>query len=116
MHTHAAEPKRVLEPAESSRTASLRQAEELAAAKLYAALPADKPAGIRPMEAVWILLACFLFMSWLEKSDVSQDVIAEKRLEGCIAQFGPGEHHRNPKFQCAPMVEAPATAMTRPIP
>ena len=90
--------------------------EARAAQKLHAAEIADKPAGIRPMEAVWALIALFLFMSYLESSDVSQDVIAEKKLEGCIAQFSAGEYHRNPKFQCAPMVEAPATAMTRPIP
>ena len=86
-----------------------------AAQKLHAAEFADKPAGIRPMEAVWALIAIFLFMSWLERSDVSQDVIAEKKLEGCIAQFSAGEYHRNPKFKCAPMVEAPATAMTMPV-
>ena len=86
-----------------------------AAAKLYAAPPADKPDGIRPMEAVWALIALALFSAHLQSSDVSDQVIAEKKLEGCIAQFGAGEHHRNPRFQCAPMVEAPTTAMTMPV-
>ena len=89
--------------------------EEQASAKLSLALPADQPAGIRPMECVWALIALWLFVSYLESSDVSDQVIAQKKIEGCIAQFGPGDHHRNPRFQCAPMVEAPATAMTMPV-
>ena len=90
--------------------------EAKAATKLLAALPADQPAGIRPMECVWALIALYLFTAWLESSDVSNKVIEERHaIQGCIAQFGPGEHHRNPKFQCAPMVEAPATALTMPV-
>ena len=115
MRTQHAAANEGLELAGDSSRTDLELAEAQAAQKLHAALPADKPTGIRPMEAVWALIALFLFMSWLERSDVSQDVIAEKKLEGCIAQFGPGEYHRNPRFQCAPMVEAPATAMTPPL-
>ena len=46
--------------------------------KLNVALPADKPAGIRPMECVWFLIALALFLAHFEKSDVSHQVIAEK--------------------------------------
>lgn len=73
--------------------------------------------NVRPMEIIWIVLAFFLLIAYLETTDVSHKVIEEKRtqIEGCIAQFEAGQHHRNPQFQCAPMVEAPVTAMTRPI-
>ena len=57
---------------------ALRQAEAQAAQKLHAALPAETPAGIRPMECVWFLIALVLFLAHLEKSDVSHQVIAEK--------------------------------------
>jgi hypothetical protein len=109
---------RVLELAgDGSRTESLRIAEEQAAQKLHAALPANPRAGIRPMEAVWALAAFVLFSAHLEKSDVSHKVVQERYAqEGCVAQFGPGEYHRNPKFRCAPMVEAPNYVLTRPIP
>lgn len=73
------------------------------------------PAPARLAEKVWALLALWLFLSWLESSDVSQQVIAEKKLEGCIAQFGPGASHRNPEYKCAPMVEAPNDVMIIPV-
>jgi hypothetical protein len=90
--------------------------EEQATAKLSVALPDNPRAAIRPMEAVWALVAIWLFASYLESSDVSQQVIAEKKLEGCIAQYGPGERAMKPKpLSCAPMVEAPNYVLTMPV-
>lgn len=93
--------------------------EERAAQKLkpYLGRDIETPAAIRPQEILWIVAFFLLFAVYLDATDVSQNVVAEKRaqIEGCIAQFGPGEYHRNPALQCAPMVEAPVTAMTRPI-
>ena len=64
----------------------LAASEAQAAQKLHAALPADKPAGIRPMEAVWFLIAAVLFLMHLESSDVSTYVIAEKKNECRLAK------------------------------
>ena len=109
----------VLELAEGSRTESLRAAEERAATKLLAAEPADKPDGIRPMEAVWALAAFVLFSAYIQKSDVSHQVVQERQqvLErGCISQYAAGERYARPKpLNCAPMVEAPNYIMTSPI-
>ena len=60
--------------------------EEQASAKLSLELPADKPAGIRPMEALWILIALVLFLMHLESSDVSTYVVAEKKNECQLAK------------------------------
>lgn len=89
--------------------------EAQAAKKLHAALPVNPRAGIRPMEAVWFLIACVLFVSHLENSDVSHQVIEESHAqEGCIAQHAAGERYAKP-MTCAPMVEAPNHILSLPI-
>lgn len=90
--------------------------EARAAQKLHAAEVAPKPDGIRPMEAAWILAFLYLLVAWLETSDVSQQVIAERRLEGCISQYGPGERAMKKKpLECVEMVEAPNHILTYPV-
>jgi hypothetical protein len=68
----------VLEPLDSSRTfVETSQAE--ARRKFSQAMSAQPPARIRPMEAVWILLTFVLLAAYLQKSDVSDQVIAERQ-------------------------------------
>jgi hypothetical protein len=83
--------------------------EEQATAKLSVALPANPRAAIRPMELCYIVGFFFLFAIYLDATDVSDQVIAERRaqIEGCIAQYAAGERYAKPKPpKCAPMVEA----------
>jgi hypothetical protein len=103
----------VLEPGESSRTES-RNTERLIA---YLDKLADvEPAPVRIKEKVLALIACFLAVGYLEGGELATKVVQERYAqEGCVAQFGPGEYHRNPKFRCAPMVEAPNYVLTMPV-
>jgi hypothetical protein len=104
----------VLEPGESSRTES-RNTERLIA---YLDKLADvEPAPVRLKEKVLALIACFLAVGYLEGGELGTKVVQERYAqEGCVAQFGPGEYHRNPKFRCAPMVEAPNYILSLPLP
>jgi hypothetical protein len=52
---------------------NLRQAEEQARQKLQSALPAPRPGGIRPTEALWALLALALSISHLLRDDASEE-------------------------------------------
>ena len=60
--------------------------EARAAQKLHAAEFAPTPAGIRPMEALWMLIALVLFLAHLESTDVSTYVVAEKKNECRLAK------------------------------
>jgi hypothetical protein len=73
------------------------------------ALPDNPRAAIRPAELLQIVGFFFLFAIYLDATDVSDKVVAERRaqIEGCIAQYAAGERYVKPKPQkCAPMVEA----------
>ena len=75
-----------------------------------------EPAPVRIKEKVLALIACFLAVGYLEGGELATKVVQERYAqEGCISQFGPGEYHRNPKFRCAPMVEAPNYVLTMPV-
>jgi hypothetical protein len=64
---------------------SIPEAQADAARRFSAAMSAQPPARMRPMEAVWILLTFVLLAAYLQKSDVSDQVIAErhKLLQTC---------------------------------
>jgi hypothetical protein len=68
---------------DGSRTVLELEAE--AARKFAQAMSAQPPARMRPMEAVWILICLVLLVAYFEKSDVSDQVIAErhKLLQTC---------------------------------
>jgi hypothetical protein len=58
---------------------SIPEAQAQAARRFSAAMSAQPPARMRPMEAVWILLTFVLLAAYLQKSDVSDQVIAERQ-------------------------------------
>jgi hypothetical protein len=65
-----------------SKDLAASQAE--AARKFAQAMSAQPPARMRPMEAVWILICFVLLAAYLQKSDVSAQVIADKaKLAEC---------------------------------
>jgi hypothetical protein len=57
---------------------SLAESQAEAARKFSVAMSQQKP-RIRPMEAVWILICFVLLAAYLQKSDVSDQVIAERQ-------------------------------------
>ena len=54
------------------------EAEAEARRKFSVAMSQQKP-KLRPMEAVWCLIALVFFIAYLQKSDVNDKVIAEKK-------------------------------------
>lgn len=78
-----------------------------------------EPAPVRIKEKVLALIACFLAVGYLEGGELAVKVVQERQqvLErGCISQYAAGERYARKKpMKCAPMVEADATAMTRPV-
>jgi N-dimethylarginine dimethylaminohydrolase len=115
MQTHATDrSKRVLELAGDGSRTETQNTERLIA---YLDKLADvEPAPVRIKEKVLALIACFLAVGYLEGGELATKVVQERYAqEGCVAQFGPGEYHRNPKFRCAPMVEAPNYVLTMPV-
>jgi hypothetical protein len=57
---------------------SLAESQAEARRKFSVAMSQQKP-RMRPMEAVWILLSFVLLAAYLQKSDVSDQVIAERK-------------------------------------
>jgi hypothetical protein len=65
---------------------SLRQAEEQAAKKLHAALPEQRPGGIRKREIFWAVIALLLAAGYLGSDDYTDQMIIEERkaqLQAC---------------------------------
>jgi hypothetical protein len=58
---------------------SIPEAQADAARRFSAAMSAQPPARIRPMEAVWVLLTFIFLAAYLQKSDVSDQVLAERQ-------------------------------------
>ena len=62
---------------------SLAESQAEATRKFSVAMSQQKP-RMRPMEAVWILISFILLAAYLQKSDVSDQVIADKaKLAEC---------------------------------
>jgi hypothetical protein len=76
---------KVLERTGDGSRTDLEISQAEARRKFAQAMSAQPPARMRPMEAVWILLTFVLLAAYLQKSDVSDQVIAErhKLLQTC---------------------------------
>jgi hypothetical protein len=70
---------KVLERTGDGSRTDLEISQAEARRKFSQAMSAQPPARIRPMEAVWILLTFILLAAYLQKSDVSDQVIAERQ-------------------------------------